>query len=187
MLNRGSYIGIPRSIRAEVGPICEKFIQDHIAAGKDFATETTLRSAIVFDQMKQAHSAGFEVRFIYVCVDRLDTSVRRVKIRAHMGGHSGSEDTVLDIRAKSLANFPRALDELGRSIDFLEVYDNSIHGTPPKLVASFQSREISFLDLDTPEWMDQALAQTPYSTQSLRGCCQQGRSLPDAAPPNPGS
>jgi hypothetical protein len=31
-LNGGSYIGIPRSIRAIVAPICEKFIQDHIAA-----------------------------------------------------------------------------------------------------------------------------------------------------------
>ena len=63
-LNGGSYVGIPRSIRAIVGPICEKFIQDHIAAGKDFATETTLRSTIVFDQMKQAHEAGFVVEFV---------------------------------------------------------------------------------------------------------------------------
>ena len=65
-LNGGSYIGISKSIRAVVGPICEKFIQDHIAAGKDLATETTLRSTIAFDQMKQAHDAGFAVRFRYV-------------------------------------------------------------------------------------------------------------------------
>jgi len=57
MLNGGSYLGIPKSIRAEVGPICEKFIQDHIALGRDFATETTLRSPIVFEQMKNAHNA----------------------------------------------------------------------------------------------------------------------------------
>ncbi len=31
-LNSGSYVGIPKSIRETVGPICEKFIQDHIAA-----------------------------------------------------------------------------------------------------------------------------------------------------------
>ena len=59
MLNGGSYIGIPMSIRKEVWPVCERFIEDHIAAGKDFATETTLRSTIGFDQMKQAHEAGF--------------------------------------------------------------------------------------------------------------------------------
>ena len=38
MLNGGSYIGIPKSIREIVGPMCEKFIQDHIASGTDFAT-----------------------------------------------------------------------------------------------------------------------------------------------------
>ena len=63
MLNGGSYVGIPKSIRAEVGPICERFIQDHISAHKSFATETTLRSPIVFDQIKKASEAGFAVRF----------------------------------------------------------------------------------------------------------------------------
>jgi len=66
MLNGGSYIGISKSIRKEVGPVCERFIQDHIAAGKDFATETTLRRTIVFDQMKKAHETGFSVSFIYL-------------------------------------------------------------------------------------------------------------------------
>jgi hypothetical protein len=47
MLNGGSYKGIPnkgipKSIRTAVGPICEKFIHDHIAAGGDFATGETL-------------------------------------------------------------------------------------------------------------------------------------------------
>jgi len=55
MLNGGSYVGIPRSIRDEVAPICERFIQDHIALGRDFATETALRSPIVFDQVRNAH------------------------------------------------------------------------------------------------------------------------------------
>jgi predicted ABC-type ATPase len=91
-LNGGSYIGISLSLRAKVGPICEKFIQDHIAGGKDFATETTLRSTIAYEQMKQAHKAGFVVRFRYVCVDALATSVERVANRADLGGHSGSEE-----------------------------------------------------------------------------------------------
>jgi Zeta toxin len=70
MLNGGSYTGISKSIRAEVGPICERFIQDHIEARRDFATETTLRSPIVFDQMRLAHEAGFEVEFLFICVDK---------------------------------------------------------------------------------------------------------------------
>ena len=144
-LNGGSYIGIPRSIRAIVAPICEKFIQDHIAAGKDFATETTLRSTIVLNQIKQAHEAGFDVEFNYVCVDSISKSIDRVANRADLGGHSGSEDTVRKIRSSSLANLPRVFDELGKTIGLLELNDNSDFGMPPKLIASFLGREIAFL------------------------------------------
>jgi predicted ABC-type ATPase len=177
-LNGGSYIGIPKSIRAIVGPICEKFIQDHIAAGKDFATETTLRSTIAFDQMKQAHDAGFAVRFRYVCVDTVATSVDRVANRADLGGHSGSEKTVQDIRSKSLENLQRAFDELGKTIDLFDIYDNSAFGMPPKLIASFLGREITFLEAELPVWMDEALGKTPYSTRKLREFFEQGKALP---------
>lgn len=177
MLNGGSYIGISKSIRKEVGPICEKFIQDHIAAGKDFATETTLRSTIVFDQMKQAHEAGFSVSFIYICVDSIGTSVKRVKQRAFMGGHSASEETVQSIRAKSLANLRRAFDDLGHTIDFFEIYDNTALGMSPELIASFLGRKIAFLAPRFPAWMDEALGQTPYYTSRLRKFFEQGKSL----------
>jgi len=177
-LNSGSYIGIPKSIRAIVGPICEKFIEDHIATGRDFATETTLRSTSVFGQMRQAHSVGFEVRFTYVCVDCLDKAIDRVAGRSFLGGHSGSEDTVRDIRSKSLGNFPRVLDELGKTVNLLDVYDNSAFGMPPKLVVSFLGREIRFLESELPAWMDEALGQTPYSTAKLRESFEHGKDLP---------
>jgi len=177
-LNGGSYVGVPKSIRAVVGPICEKFIQDHIAAGKSFATETTLRSASVFSQMRQAHSVGFEVRFTYVCVDGLGKAIDRVAGRAVLGGHSGSEDTVRDIRSKSFGNLPRVFAEMGRSIDVLDVYDNSVFGEPPRLIASFAGREIAFLAAELPAWMDEALGRTPYSTGKLREYLGRGKSLP---------
>jgi predicted ABC-type ATPase len=180
MLNGGSYVGIPKSIRKEVGPICEKFIQDHVSAGEDFATETTLRSTIVFDQMKSAHDAGFDVDFLYLSVDSIFRSIDRVAQRADMGGHSGSEDTVREIRSKSLGHLPRIFDELGRTVDFLNVYDNSADDVKPKLIASFQERCITFLAPDLPEWLTQSLEQTPYFTERLRECFQRNQSLPDA-------
>jgi predicted ABC-type ATPase len=179
-LNGGSYVGIPKSIRAIVGPICEQFIQDHIAAGKDFATETTLRSTIVLDQMKQAREAGFDVEFTYVCVDSISKSIDRVANRADLGGHSGSEDTVRDIRSSSLGNLPRVLNELGKTIDLLDLYDNSEHKTTPKLIASFLGREITFLEAELPAWMDEALGRTSYSTGKLRELFEQGKALPVA-------
>jgi predicted ABC-type ATPase len=181
MLNGGTYIGIPNSIRKQVGPICEKFIQDHIGAGKSFATETTLRSTIVFDQMNLAHEAGFSVSFTYICVDLIGTSAKRVKQRAFMGGHSASEETVQDIRFKSLFNLCRAFEELGKTIDAFDIYDNSTHNAKPKLIASFLGREITFLVPELPAWMDEALGQTPYSTVKLREFFDQGKALTAAS------
>jgi predicted ABC-type ATPase len=179
-LNSGSYVGIPKSIRAIVGPICEKFIQDHIAARRDIATETTLRSTIVFDQMKQAHEAGFKVEFNYVCVDSISKSIDRVANRADLGGHSGSEDTVREIRSSSLGNLPRVFEELGTTIDLLELNDNSAFGVPPKLIAAFLGREITFLASELPAWMVEVLGQTPYSTATQRALFEQGMPLPGA-------
>ena len=85
------------------------------------------------------------VWFIYVCVDDVETSVKRIKQRAYQGGHSGSEDTISEIRSKSLANLPRVLDKLGMTIDFLDVYDNSEHRTPPHLLVSFEGRNVTYL------------------------------------------
>jgi predicted ABC-type ATPase len=95
-----------------------------------------------------------------------------------LGGHSGSEDTVRDIRSKSLGNFPRVLEELGKTIDLLDIYDNSAFEMKPKLIASFLGREITFLASELPAWLDEALGQTPYSTVKLREFFEQGKSLP---------
>jgi predicted ABC-type ATPase len=68
-----------------------------------------------------ASRAGFAVRFRYICVDNISTSVKRVKVRAFMGGHSGSEDRVRDIRSRSLSNLQCAFDELGKTIDLFDI------------------------------------------------------------------
>jgi predicted ABC-type ATPase len=120
--------------------------------------------------MKQAHR--------FVCVDSASTSIKRVTQRAYLGGHSGSEETIREIRQKSLGNFPRVLDELGRTVNFLNVYDNSVFGMPPRLIASFQDRKILSLDPQLPSWLTRALKQTPISTKNLLAFFQQQRPLP---------
>jgi predicted ABC-type ATPase len=97
-----------------------------------------------------------------------------------MGGHSASEETVQDIRSKSLFNLRRAFEELGKAIDSFDIYDNSALGMPPKLIASFLGREITFLASKLPAWIDEALGQTPYSTVKLREFFEQGKPLPVA-------
>jgi hypothetical protein len=70
------------------------------------------------------------------------------------------------------------LDELGKTVDLLGIYDNSAFGVPPKLIASFLGREITFLASELPAWIDEALGQTPYSAGKLREFFEQGKSLP---------
>ncbi len=178
-LNGGSYVGIPLEIRQEVGPVYEKFINDHIAAGSDFAVESSLRLPIIFDQMKQAHDAGFVVELNYVSTNSIATSIDRVAQRADLGGHSASEAAIRKIRAESLGNFPRAMDELGGGIDILAVYDNSAERAKPELVASFEGRDVTFLAPEIPAWIDRALERTPYQSANLREHLDKGTSLPD--------
>jgi hypothetical protein len=49
-----------------------------------------------------------------------------------------------------------------------EVGQSGVNGMPPKLIASFLGREITFLASELPAWMDEALGETPYSTRKLR-------------------
>jgi predicted ABC-type ATPase len=104
--------------------------------------------------------------------------------RAYLGGHSGSEDTVRDIRSRSLANLPRVFDQLGSAIDLLDIFDNSAHGLPPRRIATFQAREITFLDTQIPAWLSEALKPTAYPIQSLLACFHRKQPLPDPPSPN---
>jgi hypothetical protein len=72
----------------------------------------------------------------------------------------------------------QAFDDLGNSIDLFDLYDNSAFGTPPKVVASFVGREITFLADELPGWMDEALGQTAYSSEKLRELFEQGKAMP---------
>ena len=66
-LHAGSSHGIPRALRLQAQKECEAFVLDHIARRESFAVETTLRSHAAIEQARQARSAGFETRMIFIC------------------------------------------------------------------------------------------------------------------------
>ncbi len=45
----GCYTGIPREVRAKASAECEQFVRAHIDDGRDFAVETTMRTAIALE------------------------------------------------------------------------------------------------------------------------------------------
>ena len=104
-LNAESYERISLSVRMIVNREFEEFIYASIRLGSSFALETTLRSAITFDQAQAARQNGFRVSMLYIALDTVERHIERVKRRAARGGHSASETTLRKIHASSLQIF----------------------------------------------------------------------------------
>lgn len=152
-LNGGSYFGIPKPIREIVNREFEEFVLNCIARKESFAIETTLRSAITFDQAKRAKAAGFTNEMRYLALRNFAMHLERVKARADAGGHSASEKTLRQIYEASLAHLSRAIAE----IDSLWVYDNSPMAGPLRVVLESAGGTIRFVADDPPHWLATAL------------------------------
>ncbi len=154
-LNGGSYIGISLAVRSEVNRLFEAFILDHISRRESLAFETTLRTAITFDQMKLAKQAGFTTEMRYVALESFEMHARRVKMRAFRGGHSASETLLRGIWQQSMSNLGRAILET----DQIEVYDNSLWGVLPTILLEARQGEIIFQNERLPAWLERALPE----------------------------
>ena len=95
-LNRGSYRGIPQSIRDRVNRQFETFVNDCIGRRASFALETTLRGSVTFDQAATAGREGFFVEMHYRALTNFAQHVERVRIRADRGGHSAPESVLAE-------------------------------------------------------------------------------------------
>jgi predicted ABC-type ATPase len=80
-LNRGSYHDISLGLRAQVNQEFETFIQSHIDQGMSLAIETTLRSAITFDQIGEARRKGFVVTMLYLGTEDPELNLDRIAVR----------------------------------------------------------------------------------------------------------
>jgi len=75
----GSYQAIPKQVRAAVARQCEQFVAEHIADGRSFAVETTLRTVAAVRQAEVARKRGFraEMRFLATSSPEEDPSAFR--------------------------------------------------------------------------------------------------------------
>jgi len=168
-LNAGSYHKISPAIRQTVGRELERFILNHIDARRDFAFETTLRSAITFEQTKLAHANGFRITMVYVAAGPVEEHIRRVANRADLGQHSASEAKIRDIYENSLTNVITAFHEnRARRIEFLQIFDNSGLWQPPRVVLEMRRGEVRYLDQNIPEWLESALKGSDFNISAIR-------------------
>jgi|ERR1700733_3986086 len=164
-LNAGSYENIPTAVRAAVNGEFEDFVHGNIQAGTSFALETTLRSAMTFEQAKLARENGFRVSMFYVALDTVERHIERVMRRAARGGHSASESTLRKIHASSLGNLPTALVPNESGIEIVQIYDNSRSDSRPRLALEPRRGRIVRLADSFPEWLQQALGWTQHDLE----------------------
>lgn len=135
----------------------EQFIEKHIEVRKSFAFETTLRTAITFEQARRARFNGFFVSMSYVALADVEINLRRIKARAKLGFHSAPIEVLRDIHTRSLQNLKQAIVECGVSIDRLTIYDNTTFDHSPRLLAEIEQGRILYLSDDLPSWLRDAL------------------------------
>jgi predicted ABC-type ATPase len=147
--NGGSFRDIPRAVRDRARRECEAFIDEHLAEGKSFAVETTLRSGVAIEQARRAQGAGFETDMIFVTAGRPEECVARVRLRGLAGGHAASEGELRDIYARSMANLVQAAEVFDR----IDLYDASVRGAPPRLVGRVAAGRFVPAVAPLPDWL----------------------------------
>lgn len=79
--------GTPNSL-TKAGRLALRQIDTHIAERRSFAQETTLTSAQPVRLIERAKKAGYHVNVLYVGIQALSLSSRRVAGRVAQGGHN---------------------------------------------------------------------------------------------------
>jgi predicted ABC-type ATPase len=82
----------PEKVAIEAGRIMLKRMQELLAAGYDFAFETTLASKSYANTIKQAQLNSYYVTLIYFWLNSPELAIERVKERVQNGGHNIPEE-----------------------------------------------------------------------------------------------
>ncbi len=158
-LNGGSYRGIPLTVRTQVNREFERFVHESIATRQQFAIETTLRSAVTFEQANLAKAAGFRVTMTYVALESFELHFERVVRRSLAGGHAASESVLRRIYEASLRNLSVALDPLRSGIDEIRIFDNSVPELIPRPVLKVGDGRIIWIGDEVPGWLRKVLGE----------------------------
>jgi predicted ABC-type ATPase len=109
----------------------------HLQNGESFSIETTLSGGGYLETMRQAAERGFLVRLIYICTDRAEENVQRVRARFSLGGHDVPDEDVRRRYERSLANLVAAIALAHEAW----LYDNS--GDHPRKVLEARHGRLS--------------------------------------------
>jgi predicted ABC-type ATPase len=136
-----------------------------MAQGKSLVTESTFSHPSKIDLIRNAITAGYDVRLYHVNVCSADLSVKRVDRRVTQGGHPVPEDKIRERYTRNQALILQA----ARLVDRAHVFDNSAFGQPPELVLTLDNGTASYASDTMPAWARTLYAEelTRYSPERL--------------------
>lgn len=111
-----------------------------IGRGDGFITETVFSDphGAKLDMLRAAAEAGFDVRLIYIGLDRPELSRKRVAQRVALGGHDVPTEKLVRRFAQSLENLKSAIG----IVPAVRIYDNSSATDPYRLLARFERGQL---------------------------------------------
>ena len=119
----------PESAAFKAGRLMLHEIDECVAAGHDFAFETTLSGLSYLRKIKCWQALGYQVKLWFLSLPSDDLAVARVAQRVMQGGHNIPEDV---IRRRFKAGIKNFNQHYCYAVDSWMLYDNS--GMTPKLL-----------------------------------------------------
>jgi predicted ABC-type ATPase len=116
----------PAGVQIEAGKIFLREIEANVAAGTDFAFETTLSGRMYIRLLKELRSKGWKVVLFYLWIPGAEFSRLRVRQRVESGGHNIPDEAITRRYRRTISNFLTVFAPL---CDEVFCYDNSNSGT----------------------------------------------------------
>ncbi|MCM2374422.1 zeta toxin family protein [Aporhodopirellula aestuarii] len=107
-----------------------------VSQQESFIFETVLSDPVgdKVDTLAKYADSGYTVVLIFIRVDRVEESIRRVAMRASQGGHDVPDEKLKARFERTKANLQRAIDRLPDVM----IYDNSDLDQPYRLVEVYE-------------------------------------------------
>ena len=122
-----------------------------LAAGADFALDTTLAGHRELAFMRRAAEQGYKVNLIFVCLKNPILCQLRVAQRVASGEHGVPPDEIARRYERSLAHLAVACQRSDRVL----VLDNT--GQKPRLLLSSEQGRVKYLSNNLPLWARKAI------------------------------
>lgn len=122
----------PRLVDIQASRFMVEKMRELRNAGESFAIETTLASKSIANFIEESRTRGYEVKLIFITLDRPETAVNRVAQRVAKGGHYISEETIRRRYFRGIANL---FDIYMPLVDCWTILDNSQTNQEAQIVA----------------------------------------------------